>query len=139
VGKLTLAALEATLTLFLDQATAMEQVPTLRMLRRSLPELVEQAERIAAAVNRQVPEARVSAVDGFSQMGSGSLPTQDLPTRLVEIDSGTSAAQRLATQLRRGKPPIFTRLHKGRVLVDPRTLLDGEEEIVVAALVDVLK
>ncbi len=139
VGKLTLAALEATLTLFLDQAMAMDEVPTLRMLGRALPDLVEQAERIAEAVRQQAPQAEVCVVDGFSQMGSGSLPGQELPTRLVEIGSDASPAQTLAAQLRRRKPPIFTRIRKDRVLVDPRTLLDGEEEVLVKALIDVLK
>jgi L-seryl-tRNA(Ser) seleniumtransferase len=139
VGKLTLAALEATLRLFLDQATALQQVPTLRMLRRSLPELRAQAERIAQAVGRHVPQAEIRPVDGYSQMGSGSLPTQELPTRLVEVGSGTCPAQELARQLRRCRPPVFTRIQKQRVLVDPRTLLDGEEEIVVQSLIDVLQ
>jgi L-seryl-tRNA(Ser) seleniumtransferase len=90
-------------------------------------------------VQGRVPDAEIRVVDGFSQMGSGSLPTQELPTRLIEIGSADCSAQALARQLRRMKPPIFTRIRKGRVLVDPRTLLDGEEEIVVRSLVDVLQ
>ena len=139
VGKLTYAALEATLTLFMDQATALQEVPTLRMLRRDLPELTEQAKRIANSVNKQIEDAEVVTVDGFSQMGSGSLPTQNLPTRLVEISSQTVTADEIAARLRRNMPPVFPRIHKEHVLVDPRTLLDGEEQIVIEALVEALK
>jgi L-seryl-tRNA(Ser) seleniumtransferase len=139
VGKLTLAVLEATLTLFLDEALALREVPTLRMLRRDLSQIAAQAERIAAAVGEQAAAAEIRTVEGFSQMGSGSLPTQDLPTRLVEISSPTMTPDEVAARLRRGSPPVFTRIHRDRVLVDPRTLLDGDERIVVQALVEALR
>lgn len=133
VGKFTLAALEATLTLFLDETLALREVPTLRMLCRALGEIAEQAERIAKAIAEQAPGAKVEVIDGFSQMGSGSLPGQDLPTRLVAVQAASIAAGELALRLRRHRPPVFTRIHKGQVLVDPRTLLDGDEPVVVQA------
>jgi L-seryl-tRNA(Ser) seleniumtransferase len=139
VGKLTLAALEATLTLFLDEAAALREVPTLRMLCRPLEEIAEQAERIAQAVAQQVAGINVAVIDGFSQMGSGSLPGQNLPTRLAAVQSPLIEAGELALRLRRHRPPVFARIHQGQVLVDPRTLLDGEEPIVVRALVDALR
>jgi L-seryl-tRNA(Ser) seleniumtransferase len=139
VGKLTLAALEATLSLFLDEAVALAEVPTLRMLRREFSDLAAQAERIAAAICRDVPGAKVSVVDGSSQMGSGSLPTQDLPTRLVALEANGREASEIAQRLRLHQPPVFARVHKGQLLLDPRTLLDGEEAIVVAACIEVLR
>jgi L-seryl-tRNA(Ser) seleniumtransferase len=138
VDKLTLSALETTLSLFLDESTALAQVPTLAMLRRPLAELGEQAERIARAVARAVPSAGVTVVDGCSQMGSGSLPTQDLPTRLVAIDP-PGAPDELAASLRHGSPPVFARIHQDRVLFDPRTVLDGEEATLVAAILHALQ
>jgi L-seryl-tRNA(Ser) seleniumtransferase len=137
-GKLTLAALEATLTLFLDDALALREVPTLRMLCRSLAEIGEQAERIARAVVERTTSGAVAVVDGCSQMGSGSLPTQELPTRLVAVNSAAISPDELARRLRQYRPPVFVRVHKGRVLLDPRTLLEGEESVVVAALLDAL-
>ena len=137
-GKLTLAALEATLGLFFDPSVALREVPTLRMLCRPLAEIGQQAERIVDAVARRVPAARLDVVDGFSQMGSGSLPAQDLPTRLVSL-AGTVSPGELAARLRHVNPPVFVRVHKGRVLLDPRTLLDGEEAVVVEALVTALQ
>ena len=71
-------------------------------------------------------------------MGSGSLPTQELPTRLVSIIAATVSASDLARRLRYGSPPVFVRVHKGQVLLDPRTLLEGEEAIVVESLVNTL-
>jgi len=137
-GKLTLAALEATLTLFLDESLALREVPTLRMLCRPLAEIGEQAERMARAVAERAPESGTAVVDGCSQMGSGSLPTQELPTRLVAVNPAAVSPDELARRLRQFSPPVFVRVHKGRVLLDPRTLLEGEEPVVVEALVAAL-
>jgi L-seryl-tRNA(Ser) seleniumtransferase len=56
----------------------------------------------------------------------------------VAIDPKTVQAGELARRLRRQTPPVFTRVHKGQVLADPRTLLDGEEETVVRAFAEAL-
>ena len=138
VGKLTLAALEATLGLFLDEALALREVPTLRMLCRPFAEIGQQAERIARAIGERAPGTAAGVIDGFSQMGSGSLPGQDLPTRLVAIGPAGIDAGDVAARLRRHAPPVFVRVHKGQVLADPRTLLEGEEELLVRALVEAL-
>jgi L-seryl-tRNA(Ser) seleniumtransferase len=133
-GKLTLAALEATLSLFLDESRALEEVPTLKMLRRGLDEIGREADRIAAGLAGLDSAAEVSVVDGFSQMGSGSLPTQNIATRLVAIAPRRFRPDELALRLRRHRPPVFTRIQSGQVLVDPRTLLDGQAAVVVEAI-----
>jgi len=138
VGKLTLVALEATLSLFLDENRALQEVPTLRMLCRKHSDIAAQADRIANAVSQRTSGATINVVDGFSQMGGGSLPAQNLATRLVAIQSNTVELSELAARLRRHKPPVFTRIHKGRMLLDPRTLLDGEEQVLVKAVVETL-
>ncbi|MBM4020127.1 MAG: L-seryl-tRNA(Sec) selenium transferase, partial [Planctomycetes bacterium] len=138
VGKLTLAALEATLGLFFDEAAAAREVPTLAMLSRDLSSLAQAAERIAAAVGAKAPGATVASVDGASEMGSGSLPARPIPTRLVSVAAPGVSADDLAARLRRHEPPVFARIADGRVLLDPRTLLDGEEKIVIDALVAAL-
>ena len=137
-GKLTLAALVATLSLFLDEATAVQEVPTLRMLGRSVREIAEQAVRIADQLVEREVLARVTVGKGYSQMGSGSLPTQNLPTRVVAIVPKHESVSTLARQLRSGRPGIFTRVKRRRLLVDPRTLLDGEEAALVDGLAEAL-
>jgi L-seryl-tRNA(Ser) seleniumtransferase len=133
VDKLSLAALEATLVLFLDEAWALDQVPTLRMLCRGLADIDAQARRIAAAIVTEAPDAEAAVIDGFSQMGSGSLPAQNLPTRVVAVASPHLDAGEIARRLRHHTTPVFARVHDGQVLADPRTLLDGDEVILVAA------
>ena len=109
------------------------------MLRRDLADIAEQANRIAAAISEKTSAAIATTSDGFSQMGSGSLPTQNLATKLVAVRSNSIEAGELAAKLRAGTPPLFARVHKGDLLLDPRTLLDGEEEMLVQAVVEALQ
>ncbi len=137
VGKLTLAALEATLMLFLDESLAMKEVPTLRMLRRPIEEISAQADRIAASLRSRAKGSSVEVVDGYSQMGSGSLPEQNLPTRLVAVKPGRLSPDDLAQRLRdpdSSGPAVFARIQKDTLLLDPRTVLEGEEDGLVNAV-----
>ncbi len=138
VGKLTLAPLEATLSLFLDEQLALTEVPILRMLMRPQAEIAEQARRIADAVSQGSAAATVTTDAGFSQMGSGSLPAQNLATTLVVIEPKATSAEALGRRLRQHRPAVFARIQKGRLLIDPRTILPGEEEPLVQALTHTL-
>ena len=138
VGKLTLAALEATLKLFLDESIALREVPTLQMLMRSLPDITNEAKQLVAQLDKSASGALVKIIPGFSQTGSGSLPAQNLATTLVAVQSEKIGADSLAKQLRLYNPPIFTRIQNDNVLIDPRTLRKGDAEVIVKALVEIL-
>ena len=137
VGKLTLAALEATLKLFLDEAVALREVPTLKMLRRDAAEIAKQAEVMATDLKKSVSGAEVTTICGFSQLGSGSLPGQNLPTTLVALRPEIMSAELLAQKLRRYNTPIFARIQNDQVLIDPRTLLSEDDKIVIEALTEI--
>ncbi len=138
VGKLTLATLEATLKLFLDESTALSNVPTLRMLRRDGSEIAKEANHLASKLDKNLTNCIVTTTAGFSQMGSGSLPTQNLSTTLVAIRPEKISAASLAKKLRQYKTPVFTRIQNDQVLIDPRTLLKGDDKIVIEALLEIL-
>ncbi|GAG48714.1 unnamed protein product, partial [marine sediment metagenome] len=70
--------------------------------------------------------------------GSGSLPTQNLATTLVAIRPEKISAELLASQLRQYSTPIFTRIQNDQVLIDPRTLLSGDDKLLIKALLDIL-
>jgi len=138
VGKLTLATLEATLKLFLDESLALAEVPTLRMLRRDTSEIAKQAERMVSQLSKSISDANIATIAGFSQMGSGSLPTQNLATTLVAVRPEKISAESLAKRLRQYRTPIFARIHNDRILIDSRTLLAGDDKIIVKALSAIL-
>jgi L-seryl-tRNA(Ser) seleniumtransferase len=138
VDKLTLAALEATLSLFLDESLAFREVPTLAMVRRDLASLAARASAMAQAIRADATQADVLVTEGQSQMGSGSLPGENLPTHLLAIRPKAMTPDALAERLRRFRPPVFARINKDQLLLDPRTILDGEDEIVIQALNEAL-
>ena len=131
--KLTLAALEATLSLYRDPATALREVPVLAMLTTGKAELAERASRLAALCPAW---AGALVIDGESAVGGGSFPGAVLPTSLVALTPGDIGADALSLRLRLGRPPVVARVAEGRVLLDPRTLSDQDLPVVAAVLAD---
>lgn len=129
--KLTLAALEATLALYLDPERARREVPVLRMLTHEAGELA----RRATALALEAP-SRFAAVTraGTSAVGGGAFPAATLPTTLVALDPGPIGAHGLALRLRLAATPVVARVEDGQVLLDPRTLGAGEDAVVVRML-----
>jgi len=134
VGKLTMAVLEATLKLFLDETVALREVPTLQMLQRSADEIRAHAERLVAGLRERNAIGDVATTSGFSQMGSGSLPAQNLATTLVAITPRGISADSLARRLRLHEPPVFARIQNDQIWLDPRTLREGDDAIVLEAV-----
>ena len=134
--KMTLAALEATLSLYRDPAVAMREIPVLRMLTLAPAELAVRAGHLA---ERCPPALRPEVVTGQSAVGGGAFPEADLPTSLVALDAGPLGPDRLALRLRLGDPAVVARTAGGRVLLDPRTLPDTALDAVAAALADAVR
>ena len=138
LDKMTLAALEATLRICLDERRALAEIPTLRMLTAPQTDIAHRArafaDRIIAALDEKV--ATVSVLDDTSRAGGGALPTVDIPTTVVALRPRTMTETALCDFLRLEAPtPIVSRIKDGRVLFDVRTLLSTEEEgAIIAAL-----
>lgn len=138
LDKMTLAALEATLRICLDESRALTEIPTLRMLTAPHADIARRArsfaDRIVAALDEKV--ATVSVLDDTSRAGGGALPTVDIPTTVVALRPRTMTETALCDFLRLQTPiPIVSRIKDGRVLFDVRTLLSTEEEdAIIAAL-----
>jgi L-seryl-tRNA(Ser) seleniumtransferase len=130
--KVTLAGLEATLRLYLDEERAVREIPTLQALTATPEKLRARAIRLRRAIG--AVEAAVTLKPGISQVGGGSLPGERLPTTLVAIEPRAMDEEELARRLRLGEPPVFGRRQRGRVLLDPRTLADGEVPHLAAAV-----
>lgn len=123
--KMTLAGLSATCRAWMQHGTA-ERVPAARMLEAREEELKKDARNLARALRRRAPGVELKVVPGVSRVGGGSAPEEDLPTWLVSLRPEGLSEDQLLTRLRAGEPPVIARAHEGRVLFDPRTLLDGE-------------
>jgi L-seryl-tRNA(Ser) seleniumtransferase len=132
-GKFTLLALEATLRLYQNPDTMYQQVPTLHMLTLSKEELESRALKLAARL-KPIDGLSLEILDDTSEAGGGSMPAHPLPTKVVALKHRAWTLQELAQKLRDYHPPIFTRVQRDRVLLDVRTLLEGDAEIIAAAL-----
>jgi L-seryl-tRNA(Ser) seleniumtransferase len=130
LDKVAIAGLEATLELYLDGRA--DEIPTRAMLLADTAEITATAERIAAALGA-LGGVRAEVIEAASQPGSGSAPTIELPTRAVAVTHAGCSVDELARALRAGDPPVFARIADGRLVVDPRTLLPGDEDALVAA------
>jgi L-seryl-tRNA(Ser) seleniumtransferase len=131
VDKLTIAALEATIALYLRRDFA--SIPAQRMIRASREDIARRAERLAARL-RDLTGLSVSLGDGESVAGGGSTPGQYLPSRLIVVTHERLSAQDLSAALRRNRPPVIARVEANQLLLDLRTVLDDhqEREILVA-------
>ena len=124
VDKVTLAGLEATLRLYRDPEQAVRSIPTLRMLTASAAELGERARAWAAELSEAGVSCEVVEADGA--VGGGTYPGVKLPSFALSLAS-SDGAEALATRLRGGDPPVIARIVGDRVLIDPRTVLPGQE------------
>jgi L-seryl-tRNA(Ser) seleniumtransferase len=119
--KLTLAALEGTLALYLEPERAFAEIPVLRMSAEPVESVKARAERLAEAVGGEVEET-------VARIGGGALPLAELASFAAAID------EELAGPLRTGDPPVIGIVRDGRLLLDCRTLTDVEAEEVAAAV-----
>jgi L-seryl-tRNA(Ser) seleniumtransferase len=132
--KLALAALEATLPLYLDPARAAAEIPTLAMLRLGEPELRARAERLLERLKVALPGAVLGLARGLGEAGGGSLPGTQLRGWVVEVELPGITARVLEERVRRGDPPLVATLRGGKLRLDVRTLAEDELERVAAAL-----
>jgi len=129
--KLCLAALEATLSAYLE-GTAHEELPTLGMFHAPVEELREKAERLARDLTRISPSLQIDAAPSVARSGGGTLPVYEIPSLAVRI--GGANADALAARMRTADPPVVGRVSEGRLWLDVRTLLPGDEEAIVSAV-----
>jgi L-seryl-tRNA(Ser) seleniumtransferase len=130
LDKVAIAGLERTLEMVL--AGRGEELPARAMLRLTADDLRPRAEELARRLGR-VAGVRAEVAQGESQPGSGSAPGVMLPTWVVRVRREGFSAEGLAAALRRGEPPVFARIQDDALVLDPRTLLPGDEDALLHA------
>jgi L-seryl-tRNA(Ser) seleniumtransferase len=139
LDKMTLAALEATLRLHLNESAAMKDIPGLNMLGMPLSQLRQRAESLAVRM-RAVPGAgKVTVDDDVAYVGGGSLPDQTMPTCVLEILAREVSDAEFARRLRTGDPAVVARLRDEKVVLDLRTVLPHQESGLLQAVTHALR
>ena len=139
VDKLTIAALESTLSAY--QRSALDEIPSLRMIRMGASEIERRSrafvEKLRPALSGEI---QLAIRDGISVIGGGSTPGQKLPTKLIAIRSPHHSAAQVEERLRKPQNsgveilPVIARIEKNTLVLDLRTVFPEEEEALLAAL-----
>ncbi|GDY07237.1 L-seryl-tRNA(Sec) selenium transferase [Planctomycetia bacterium] len=125
IGKLTLAALQATLDAYLRGAAAAE-IPTLAMLSVSIESLRQRARQVAVEIG-ELPNCRVEIANETAAVGGGSLPGVELPTVVLRLRSPSISADELSRGLRLGSIRVCGRIQQDDVLLDLRSVLPEDD------------
>ena len=131
LDKMTIAALEATLRLYLDPNKAMKAIPTLKMLCAMPEEIQETANKLKAALDQSDASkiADFKVTQDISRSGGGSLPMLDIPTYCVEAifkDKG-NAQECMEYLVQKRRIPVIGRITHQKLLFDARTLIDEND------------
>jgi len=140
IDKLCLAGLEATLKLYLDEKKAIENIPVYQILFKPISEIEKVAKSLVNELEK-IGIGKITIKDGYSQVGGGSLPTENIATKLVSIKPNKLSetplkrwkVDELAQKLRLNNPPIFARVSEDELLLDLRTLKEEDFDIIVNA------
>jgi L-seryl-tRNA(Ser) seleniumtransferase len=131
IDKTRLAALAATLRHYIKEEATVK-IPVWRMIATPLKAIERRASAWAGALG-----GGAKVIAGETMVGGGSLPGGTLPTRLVAIGGGSRKVQSIGLGLRSREVPVIGRIDKDTLLLDPRTVLPEEDEIVIQALRDI--
>jgi L-seryl-tRNA(Ser) seleniumtransferase len=134
VDKTCLMILERTLQLFRDPARLPLEHPTYRMLGTPADALRARAKRLARLLSAQAPKAAIEFAPSQAFLGSGSLPTEAIPSFIVTLSLPEMSASELARRLRLDRACIFGRIENDRLCLDVRTLTDEQLPAIAAAL-----
>ena len=138
VDKMVLAVLESTLIHFINN-TYCENIPFYRMLSEHIDLLENRAETLMSALSG-IKGVNVEITDGVARVGSGSIPDENIPDKLLCVkvsDSGVTANE-IAGRFRKHIPSIFTRINDDSLIFSMRTLLPGDMEVLMEALPELL-
>jgi len=130
VDKLTLSALEATLRLYLEPERALREIPVLAMLTAPVRDVDARAEAIATKLRAAGIEAKVA--DSSASVGGGAFPTAAIPSRAIVVSRN---AQDVEKKLRLGEPAVIGRMSEGNLLLDLRSVLPREDDLLAAAII----
>lgn len=133
VDKFTLSALEAVFSYYIDEELAISKIPTLNMLTIKIEKLYDKAQKLIEYLGEN-NEFSYEIIDIDSEVGAGSLPTQKLPSKAIKVISKSFTENELEEKLRSNKIPIITRIYKGNLIFDVRTIFENEFCIIKDAL-----
>ncbi|WP_097026100.1 L-seryl-tRNA(Sec) selenium transferase [Clostridium peptidivorans] len=137
IDKITLAALEGTLKMYLDESLAVEKIPTLYMILSDEKIHEKRAYELSERLKKELNDNwRIRVDKDYSMVGGGSMPEEKINTYVVKIKNSVYKPVQLEEILRKNETPIIIRISKDEIIMDLRTIYDKDFEIIVEALKD---
>lgn len=134
--KLTIAALEATLRLYLEPDKILASIPILRFLSRTLEEIDSMTRDLVGSLTDKLEnQAIISISDGYSRIDSISLPPERFPTKLISIKPELISSEELAMRLQSRQVPVFVIVNGDHIQIDLRSAQADEIYEIVSALI----
>jgi L-seryl-tRNA(Ser) seleniumtransferase len=134
LDKMTLAALEATLRIYLSEQKAMQEIAVLRLLGTPLIDLKKRAENLAGEIAALPGVFSALPCEDVTFVGGGSLPDQKMKTWVIEVQVQSLGDDEFAQRLRTGDPAVMGRLRDGKLVLDVRTVFPAQDAELVALL-----
>lgn len=139
IDKLTLAALESTLRLYLKPEQALQKLPVLKMFAANPEQQKQRCQRLFERLEAEQFAAEIRLIEDVSQVGGGAMPLTELSDWAVEINPLEGRTADLAKQLRTFSPAVVVRVQNDRLLVNLRAVFEEEEALLAQILIAVLK
>jgi len=134
IDKLTLAALESTLRIYLKPEEALKKLRGLHCLTESVEDVAKRARKLCSILRRlALRDISLEIREGKSLSGGGALPLQEIPTVLIVLKSEKLKAEHIEKGLRNAEIPVITRIMEDEVLMDLRTISESEYKIIEKA------
>ncbi len=129
IDKMTLAALEATLKLYLDEEKALQNIPTLKLIFTPLSTLNNRAATLSKKL-KTLSNLVVKKERSSSKVGGGSLPEREIPTYVVKLKPKNFSIEELRKKLLETDPPLIGRVEEDWFCLDVRTIFPAEINLI---------
>ena len=139
IDKFTATILEMIFHEYLNEEDAIKNIPVLSLITKDLKEIEKNANALFNKIEKLKDVADINVEDTLSQIGGGSLPAERIKSKSVTIMPKNISTQTLEAKLRAGKNPVVGRISEEKLILDMRTVLEDEIDILAQKLIDILK
>ena len=139
IDKFTATILEMIFHEYLNEEDAIKNIPVLSLITKDLKEIEKNANTLFNKIENLKDVADINIEDTLSQIGGGSLPAERIKSKSVTIMPKNISTQSLEAKLRAGKNPVVGRISEEKLILDMRTVLEDEIDILAQKLIDILK
>ena len=139
IDKFTATILEMIFHEYLNEEDAIKNIPVLSLITKDLKEIEKNANALFNKIENLENVADINVEDTLSQIGGGSLPAERIKSKSVTIMPKNISTQSLEAKLRAGKNPVVGRISEEKLILDMRTVLEDEIDILAQKLIDILK